>query len=78
MISFNAKVLNGLPVFVEAETVTDRDEGVIVDDIQIYWRKTNRLGCRTRAHVIENKMTENDWECVELDALDIAEGRWIG
>jgi len=78
MIGFNARVLNGLPVFVEAETSTDRDYGIIVDDIQIFWQKPNKRGERKRALVIEQKMTDNDWECLENDLMDIACGSWIG
>lgn len=82
MWNFNAKVLNGLPVWVESEVSIDRDEpqndGVIVDDMKIFWRKTNKNGERNRALVIEQKMTDDDWECLGYEVLDFACGRWIG
>ncbi len=70
MIGFNARVLNGLPVFVEVETSMDRDYGLIVDEMAIFWMMPNVLGERKRAMVIENKMTSNDWDELESDFIE--------
>jgi hypothetical protein len=72
MITLYTRVLNGLPVRIEAETANDQFEGLIVDDIQIFWNSGHR------ATVIETKMTHNDWDMLEEEILDLACGRWIG
>jgi len=77
MITLTTRVLNGLPIRVEAEIANDRDEGVIVEDMQLYWTKRSKVGYN-RAEVIERKMQLSDWEQLEDEILDIACGRWIG
>lgn len=71
MIVINTRVLNGLPVRVEAEVSNDRDHGVIVENIELYWNKKSKLGQYRRATVIENKMTSNDWRLVEQEILQM-------
>ncbi|MHA2402129.1 MAG: hypothetical protein ACXADH_03980 [Candidatus Kariarchaeaceae archaeon] len=65
MITLYTRVLNGLPVRIEAETANDQFEGLIVDDIQIFWNSGHRA-------------TVNDWDMLEEEILDLACGRWIG
>ena len=76
MITVYTRVLNGLPVRVEAETTTDRYGDLCVGDVQVYWTKKskNPLKPFTRALIIESKMTENDWDMVENDVMDVALG----
>lgn len=80
MITLTTRVLNGLPIRVEAEIANDRDEGVIIEDMQLYWTKANKnpLKRYTRANVIEQKMQLGDWEMLEEEILDVCCGRWIG
>ena len=66
MIELHTRVLNGLPVRVEADYSNDRHEGIVIDDIQVYWDKPNSK----RAEVIENKMTDEDWYRLEDELLD--------
>ena len=76
MITVYTRVLNGLPVRVEAETDNDRDQGLVVSDMQIFWTRKNKNPMKpfTRATVIESKMTHNDWDMLENDVLDVALG----
>jgi hypothetical protein len=78
MIGFQTRVLNGLPVHVEADICEGRYGDLEPINIGIYWTKRNKLGMRKQATVIEKKMTENDWDCLRDDILDVAYGRWIG
>ncbi len=75
MITIHTRVLNGLPVRVEASTDTDRN-GLFISDMQIYWTKKskNPLKPYTRALVIESKMSHNDWDMLENDLMDVALG----
>ncbi len=84
MITLHTRVLNGLPIRVEAETANDQFEGLIVEDIQLFWTKKSREGY-IRAGVIERKMSHNDWDLLEEEILDVVCGRcslaedlWIG
>ena len=72
------RVLNGLPVYVEYTITEDRYGDIDATDMTVFWTKKNKLGQRSRASIIEKKMTENDWDCLRDDCLDIACGRWIG
>lgn len=66
MITIHTRVLNGLPVRVEADYGTDIDGSILIEDIQVYWDKPKSK----RADVIEKKMTSDDWYRLEDELLD--------
>lgn len=69
MMQFSVRVLNGLPLIAEVEYADDRDEGVIIEQIQLYDRNGRR------ADWAERKMSTEDWSDLEYDIL---ENFWIG
>jgi hypothetical protein len=66
MIIIHTRVLNGLPVRVEADWNSDRWGEITIEDIQVFWDKPNSK----RALVIENKMPQEDWWSLEDELLD--------
>lgn len=71
MVVIHTRVLNGLPVRVEADVSTGFDGEVIVEEMTVYWnKKPNKLGQYYQAKVIEDKMQPDDWKRVEEEIIE--------